>query len=439
MDRKDMLIAASAGFLMMVLEVTGARLLYPHFGSSMVIWASIIGMFMVVLSCGYYLGGKLSRQSDAASKVSLYLAAGGIITIVLPFLAPALGALPIPWQLRLLISAAAISLPALGLSIVTPVLVGRSKRTKAGESAGTVYAVSTAGSIIGTFASAFLLLPYLGAASTAGITGALMVLLAVLFDGKKLGHFLMASCVAVAYLITPAFGTPTYFYTAQVEDNRGVRYLFLDSWPSSALNLSNYPDPVFDYTKKMKQGMARIKDAKSVAIIGAGGCTQVHSARELFPDADISVVDIDAKLFDICREQFAVSEDSKTHFFTQDGRKFLEEHSPFDMIVVDAFSSGCHLPSHIASSEFFKTASNSLSVGGILLANVIVRTDSGSGEVICNTVRSAFSSVECEYLSKGFTNMVISASGRGASVSSGEIITDDRNPIEVSYGFECRR
>lgn len=437
MDRKDMLIATGAGFLMMVLEVTGARLLYPHFGSSMVIWASIIGMFMVVLSCGYYLGGKLSRQSNAASKVSLYLAAGGIITVSIPFLAPALGVLQIPWQLRLLFSAAAISLPALGLSVVTPVLVGRSLHAKAGESAGTVYAVSTAGSIIGTFASAFLLLPYLGAASTAGITGALMLLLAALFDGKKLGHFLVVSCVAVAYLLTPAFGTPTYFYTAQVEDNGGVRYLFLDSWPSSALNLSNHSNPVFDYTKKMKQAMGRVKDAQSIAIIGAGGCTQVHSARELFPDADISVVDIDGKLFDICREKFAVDTDAKTHFFTQDGRKFLEEHSPFDIIVVDAFSSGCHLPSHIASSEFFSTASNSLSVGGVLLANVIVRTDSGSGTVICNTVRSAFSSVECEYLGKGLTNMVISASGKGQSSDSGEIITDDRNPIEVSYGFEC--
>ena len=203
------------------------------------------------------------------------------------------------------------------------------------------------------------------------------------------------------------------------------------------MNLSNHSDPVFDYTKKMKQAMRSANSARSIAIIGAGGCTQVHSARELFPDADISVVDIDGKLFGICREKFAVSEDARTHFFTQDGREFLEEHSPFDIIVVDAFSSGCHLPPHIASSEFFTTASESLSVGGILLANVIVRTDSGSGEVMCNTVRSAFSSVECEYLSKGLANMVISASGKGQSSDSGGIITDDRNPIEVSYGFEC--
>jgi len=339
----------------------------------------------------------------------------------------------------LLVCAAAISAPALGLSVVSPVLVGRYPGQGAGQSAGTVYAVSTAGSIIGTFASAFLLLPYLGVASTMGITGALMVLLALLFDGKHLGRFVIVSCLAAAYLFTPVFGIPTYFYTAQVQDAGGVRYLYLDSWASSAMNLSNYSNPVFDYAKKMRDGMAQANAVKSIAMIGAGGCTQAHTARELFPEADISVVDIDGKLFDICREKFSVNEGSRTHFFTEDGRKFLEGHGPFDIILVDAFSSGCQLPAHIASSEFFRTASKSLSPGGILLANVIVKNGGGSGAVICNTVRSAFSDVLCEYLTDGLTNMVITASGRGDSSDSGEMITDDRNPIEVSYGFECGR
>jgi|GEM_PF-3484745 len=429
--------AFAAGFAIMVLEVAGARLLYPYFGSSMVIWATIIGMFMAVMAVGYYVGGKISCWDSPDRILSTCLAAGGAIALLLPIAAPFINAFHAPWQLLILASTLAVSLPVAALSLVSPVIIEKCKGKHAGVSAGTVYSISTVGSIAGTFLSAFVFLPYFGVAATLAAAGILVIALSVAFRGS--GALLPVALVVFFLYSQPVFGMPTFFYTAHIADADGTRMLLMDYHPQSALDLSNYSSPVFPYTKMMKAEMEELKAANRIAIIGAGGCTQVHHALDVFPNAQVSVVDIDPKVFEICSKYFYVNESQNVRFFVEDGRKFLENHPGQDIILLDAFSSGCSLPPNMASSEFFQVAAGSLSENGIMIANAIVRADGKMQTVFCDTVKTAFSDVKCALAnSTGLTNCVIVARGRGqAAQARGEIITDDRNPGEIDYGFEC--
>ncbi len=440
--------AIIAGFSMMALEVAGARLLYPFFGSSMLIWASIIGTFMLVLSIGYWLGAKISTRSDAEEIVGRMLLISGLFAAVLPFIPTSLRLLPLPWQVLLPLSALVVSLPAISLSLVSPLLIEKFGKGHAGASAGTVYAISTVGSIAGTFIPAFLLLPFIGVAATLSGTGILMVLLSVLFMKKRPGVPIAASALAFAifafFSLAQPFGIPTYFYTAQVIDSEGVRFLVMDGWAESGLNLSNYSQPTFDYTRAMKSSVATLPSASRIAIIGAGGCSQAHHVKGLFPSAAVDVVDIDAKVFDICKSGFFVSEGNGVAFHVEDGRKFLEQNGKYDAILLDTFSSGCHLPPHIGSAEFFATAAGALSQDGVLTMNVIVKNGGPAHKSFCDTVKTAFEDVSCEPLGKPgqLANLVITAGKPRASPLSPseygqDVMTDDRNPIEASYGFEC--
>ena len=445
--RLDSAKAIIAGFAMMALEVAGARLLYPFFGSSMLIWASIIGTFMAVLSVGYYLGAKISPRKDAENLVGAALFVSGIFVVMLPFFAQSFRLLPLPWQILLPFAAVLVSLPAISLSLVSPVLIEKTgKDGHAGSSAGTVYAVSTVGSIAGTFIPAFVMLPFIGVAATLSFAGVLMILLALLFMKKRTDAHaicaIFALCIFAGYAIAQPFGIPTYFYTASIIDSGGARYLVMDGWAESALNLTNYSQPVFEYTKVMKERMSEVPSAKRIAIIGAGGCTQVYHVKDLFPSATIDVVDIDAKVFDICKSKFFVQEGNGVEFHVEDGRKFLEENGDYDIMLLDTFSSGCNLPPHIGSREFFATAAKALAPGGMLAANVIGISGGPANKAFCDTVSTAFENVTCDPLGAPghIANIVITATQprqTPLSVSGGSIMTDDLNPIESEYGFEC--
>lgn len=446
MNEKHMLVICAflGGFAIMLFEIAGARALYPFFGSSLLIWTAIIGIFMVTLALGYYYGGKISASRGAASRIGGYVAAGGAFSILLPLLVElTASARFVPWQATLFLSSLFVALPSLALAMVGPLLIESNSRGKAaGISAGEVYGVSTVGSIFGSFICGFALLPFLGVKDTLVLGGLISIVL-----GFIMMREIRPGPVIAAMLLVPVMagyasgGIPTYFYTANVLDKDGSRFLLLDGQYESGLNLSNYSNPVFGYTKIIKSHIDRLNVSKA-AIIGAGGCTQVYYIRDANPDAEIYVVDIDPVLFGICKNNFMVSEDGKTHFVNEDGRQFLKNNSGFDLIVLDAYGSRCNVPSHMITVEFFKELGGALAGNGTMAANIIMSRDARMRNVVCGTVADAMGPVSCEYANGNKSiNMVITYPSSGAGYeyasSDGEIITDDRNPIELEYAGVC--
>lgn len=160
-------LAFTSGFSIMGIELLGGRILAPYFGSSVHIWGSIITVFMLSLSIGYLIGGKLSTQAPSLIKYGLIFICAGLL--VLPV---ALSANSIMESIflvvedtrygSLLASTALFFLPTIVLGMLSPYSVRLlvTDKNKSGQVAGKLYFVSTLGSAIGTIVTSFYLVLY---------------------------------------------------------------------------------------------------------------------------------------------------------------------------------------------------------------------------------------------------------------------------------------
>ena len=163
------IVVFGAGAVLMALEIVGSRVLAPYFGSSVYVWGSLISIFLAALSAGYYLGGVAADRWPRTGTLALALAAAGVLILLLPLLSrPILEAFS-AWDLGpraspLLASVALFVLPSLLLGTTSPVAIKLAATDLAtvGNTAGLLYAISTAGSIAGTLLTAFVLIPALG-------------------------------------------------------------------------------------------------------------------------------------------------------------------------------------------------------------------------------------------------------------------------------------
>lgn len=182
------------GAVVMSFEILGSRVLAPNFGSSVFVWGSLISVFLAGLSAGYYLGGRLADINPSSRKLSLIIIAPGVLFLTFPLYS----ALISDWIFMkdlgvrispLLASTALFLLPSVFLGIVSPYtakLMICSLHTS-GKTIGTLYALSTFGSIIGTLLTSFYLITVAGVNALIMAQGAILVAIAIplLFMGLQ--------------------------------------------------------------------------------------------------------------------------------------------------------------------------------------------------------------------------------------------------------------
>ncbi len=180
------LAAAASGGAGMALEMAASRMLLPYYGDSHVVWANLIGLVLLALSLGYWLGGALADRRPAVWPLALALLAAGVWGALLPVWGPGwlrLLQARMPFSDAgylagsLLAVTALLAVPMLLLGTAPPyvirLLVARVEGS--GRLAGRVYAVVTVGSMVGTFAPVLWLLPAFGVRSTLLATAAVLV------------------------------------------------------------------------------------------------------------------------------------------------------------------------------------------------------------------------------------------------------------------------
>jgi len=160
-------IVFACGAALMALEIVAARVLAPALGNSIFVWGSVISIVMIALSLGYWLGGQLADKRHASRALAPLIAGAGVLTVIVPVIAAAV--LPMAADMgprigSLVASALIFFLPALLIATVSPLgvrLAASRGLTHIGRSAGGLYAISTGGSIVGTLATSFWLIPLL--------------------------------------------------------------------------------------------------------------------------------------------------------------------------------------------------------------------------------------------------------------------------------------
>ena len=464
-------------------EIAAVRLLAPYFGASTIVWANTIGIVLVALSIGYWLGGRLAdRHPHMRGLCLLALTAAGLLALV-PFVADPM--LDIAVQALDEISAGAflgslfgvlvlVAVPVLLLGAVSPyaIRLAVSSVQEAGSVAGRLYALSTAGSLVGTLLSALVLIPLVGTRRTFLIFALAIAVMAVW--GLRPARRYALAPAAIAVLIALPVGTlkaeaesgrvifeteTEYQYARVVEQQDGERWLELNE--GQAQHSIYDPDTVLTgdvWDGHLVLGFSGFDAApKRVAILGNAAGTTARAYEEFFPRTRVDGVEIDRELSEIGRRFFDMN-NPRLHLYHEDARPYLRRtEARYDQISVDAYRQP-YIPFYLTTEEFFETVRDRLRPGGVLIVNAGHPEGQDDLEkVLTATIAEVFPHVLRDPIEDTNTLIVASesplsadgvrdavpslppglrstarlAAGRlEAPLRGGEVYTDDKAPVE---------
>ncbi|MDR7463800.1 MAG: fused MFS/spermidine synthase [Armatimonadota bacterium] len=414
-------IVFTSGGVLLALEIVASRVLAPFFGNSVYVWGSLIGVFLAGLSLGYLVGGRVAdyRPSPALFSALVFLA--GALTFPIPLLSrQVMQALVLadagPRAGPLAAATILFFLPTVVMGMVSPFAVRLRARTVStvGNVAGVLYALSTLGSISGALVAAFVLLNAFGVRSIIhGLGVAMMVLAAAgLLVARRrpaaaaagLAVVLATAGAAAAWADPGApvvFERDTVYHRISVSDEGGVRYLRLDNYWQSALDLENPEREVFQYSTYMHLPVALMPRALEhgrvrVAMIGLGGGTVPRRYLREYPWVEVDVAELDPAVVETARRWFGLPASRRLRVVAEDGRIFLlRSPQRFHIILLDAYLIDT-IPFHLATREFFELAATRLAPGGVVASNVIGALEGGSSRLfraIYKTFRAVFPTV----------------------------------------------
>ncbi len=400
-------------------EIAAARLLAPYFGASTVIWANTIATVLVALSAGYALGGRLADRFPYMSRLCQLVLAAAVLLAAIPFASRPLlelasrsiGSLSVGGFFGSLCAVLAlVATPVLLLGTVAPFAIRLSlPRTEdAGKVSGRLYAVSTAGSLAGTFLAALILIPFAGTHRT--FLAFALALAAVAAPGLSRRWVLAPIALAVLLALPPGSIDPAvagggrviyeaetpYQYARVVEKQNGERWLQLNEGvvihslyvPGSYLTGNYWDDFLLLPFAVHAQPPARI------AILGDAAGTTARAYSHYFPASEIDAVEIDGQLTSIGRRFFGLPSRPRLHTITADARPWLASVSRrYDAIFLDAYHQP-YIPFYLATREFFALIREHLRPGGLVIVNVGHPAGSEALEqAVSATLRSVFPDV----------------------------------------------
>ncbi len=380
-----------SGVASMGLEIVAGRQLAPAFGSSVFTWGSVIGVFLAALAVGYWTAGRraaghASRGALAAVLVGAALYVALLLVFAEPFLAYA-GALRLPPRFAPVLPVTVLfGPPTVLLGFISPYAAELVEATSTGDASGRVYALGTAGSILGAFATTFLLVPALGVAGIEFAYGLLLVGTALVVGPRQSVQAGAAVLVGVALVAAFALSgvgtsvggetlheTDTAYQHLEVAESGDTRTLYLDGVPHSAMYLDRPDRYVFEYTRYFHLSMLAVEDPEQVdrvLFVGGGGFSGPKRFLSEY-DATVDVVEIDPAVVDAAETYFGVRRSDRLNVHTMDGREFLQETGhTYDVVVLDAYRAD-RVPYHMTTVEFMDLVGGRLDADGVVVANVI--------------------------------------------------------------------
>lgn len=382
-------LAAGAGFVLMVFEMIASRMLAPAVGSSTYVWTSVIGVIVAALSVGYWLGGRVAdarrREVDVAF---LFIAAAVAMAVTLlsyeQILEVVTGMrIDVRWQA--VISAVILFAPTSALlGAISPYLVKLNVTSlkSSGRSVANLGALNSVGGIVGTFFAGFFLFGIMGIRWAVVWLVVLAVVLGwLLVPTQQLRRRLVLSFaavfVAVVSALSPtalAIDTATAHYVIENDNSPygNVRSLVTSPNASQSGVYENYPDElVFWYTREMARIIKSQPAPERILMLGGGAYTLPRYLADKYPEATVDVVEIDPELINISREYFGYDDPANVRSFAEDARTFLNRNTTkYDVVLVDAFG-GDAMPATLMTREYGEMVKRATADDGYVVANLI--------------------------------------------------------------------
>ena len=417
-------VAFTASGATLVLELVAGRLMAPWLGVNLYSWTSIIGVVLAGIALGNYLGGQAADRRASDGMLGIILLTGSLLAVlVLPLTSWVLNGVtdwPVPAYLQYLLAATFLFLlPSFVLGMVSPVVI---KLTLAdlgqtGSVVGKVYAWSTAGSILGTFLTGFVLIATFGTRAIVFGVAIVLLLLATLagrFYRRPLIVLLFAAIVAGALfglIRTNAFAVPcveeTQYYCIawhEKTDDPNVRVLVLDHMVQSYNNMVDPLELGYGYERiyaeVVQPVLVGVESPRSL-FIGGGGYTFPRWMQTKYPQGNSDVLEIDREVTSVAYRDLGIGPDLDISTYAVDARVFFVRNRPiaeYDIVFGDAFHNFA-VPYHLTTLEFNELVKRALKPDGIYIMNLIDRF--GDGEFLRAYVRTAQTSFENVYLLTG--------------------------------------
>jgi predicted membrane-bound spermidine synthase len=389
-----------SGMTALAAEFGASRLLQTIYGSSNLVWASIIGLIMVYFAVGYRLGGRWADRSPQPKTLFSILAWGAFTLGIAPFIStPVLRAAAAAFDVLsfgvMLGSFAGtlilFSIPVTLLAMASPFAVRllMDDAAKAGNISGEVSSISTMGSVLGAFLPTLFLFSLIGTTLTFLVFSGTLLLVALIGLGRTSGwksvlpYLLMPLLILAVALFndyriksTPGqvYETESAYNYIEVLQNGESRYLRLNE--GQGIHSEYHPSQLF-YGGPWEEFLVgpmftpgfSVSNVKRIAIVGLAAGTTARQATAVYGAIPIDGYEIDPKIVDVGRQYFGMTMPN-LNVYVVDGRWGLE-HSPYkyDLIAVDAYRPP-YIPPHLTTQEFFQICVDHLTENGVLAINV---------------------------------------------------------------------
>ncbi len=420
-----------SGALVMVLEMVGARVLAPHVGTSAVVWTSLIGVVLACLAIGAWAGGRLADKSLSRRGLALALAGAGVGSGLTALWHGAIGqwvtaAVGNLYAAAVLAAVCIFALPAFFFGMITPYAIRLRIESvdSSGATVGRIYALSTTGSIVGTFLGGFILISYFGSTSILwGVAAVMLGLSLCNYRGQaRLRAVLLVVCGlmcvsttsygnwqsgrAMSHLVESPYNSIRVFEGVDwAQNGRAVRLMATDPGYSQSGMYLDAPDELyFRYTQFYALGPHFTPKASRVLMLGGGGYSVPKwllsdNSPLLQPEAArVTVVELDPAMTETARRWFALRDDSRLTVRHEDARAFLNrQNDQYDLVFVDVFNSHYAVPFQMGTCEAAAQLRRAVAPGGVMLMNVISAVEGADGRLfqgIFNALQQSFGEVQ---------------------------------------------
>jgi spermidine synthase len=394
-----------SGMVTLAVELSASRLLGNVFGTSNLVWANVIGLILLYLTVGYFLGGRWADRSPYRKTLYTILIWCAFLSALIPLVArpvvttaatamieadagPALGSF-----IAILIL---FSIPVTLLGTVSPfaIRLAIANPADAGRISGTIYAVSTLGSLVGTFLPTLFIIPELGTFRTFLLFAAILFVVGFIglwreVKSRALRWLWMPVVIAIlSFLVlngplrTPLEGAAllyedetAYNFIQVQEDERGYRYLYLNEGQGVH---SIYHPTIYRYGGTWDYFLAAPyfnsettpDEIDSLMVIGLAAGTIPRQYQHVYGDIRMVGVEIDGGIIQAGNDYFEMANMPGLESIAQDGRYSLNQlDESFDVIAIDAYRPP-YIPWHLTTVEFFTEVRAHLTDEGVVAINV---------------------------------------------------------------------
>lgn len=496
------LVVFISGMTTLAVELSASRLLGNVFGTSNLVWANVIGLMLLYLTVGYFIGGRWADRSPKKTTLYQIILWGAFLSALIPLVSrPVLStaaqavfgaeaALALGSFISILIL---FSVPITLLGMVSPFVIrlAVSDIASSGQVAGQIYAISTLGSLLGTFLPVLLIIPELGTIRT------FLLFAGLLFTIAFIGLARENVRLAIRYLWMPILITlltvvllngplrppapnatllydneSAYNYIQVQEDENGYRYLYLNE--GQGIHSQWHPDQIFygrtwDFFLTgpyFNEPPYTPNQVKNLLVIGLATGTIPRQYLEIYGDIPIDGVEIDPEIIEAGEQFFQMNKGDMPSLtaYAQDGRYILNQlNKKYSVIGVDAYRPP-YIPWHLTTVEFFQEIKDHLVDDGVMVINVgRTNTDRRLVDALTNTLSYVFPSIHAMDVPFSFNTILVAtvqpteshnllenmqiaspdvnpmlyeilSLGSASLVPTGEsdiLFTDDRAPIET--------